>query len=122
MRVLLISPKSNFPDVTPGWLRIPTLTLGMLAALTPSQDEVTTVEEDYEPLPLDAHWDVVGITAMTATAPRAYELASLFKRNGAKVILGGVHPSVLPDEAAQHGDAVVVGEAEGVWQGVLAVR
>ena len=77
------------------------------------------VEEGHDRLPLDEHWDVVGITAMTATAPRAYELASLVKRNGAKVILGGIHPSVLPDEAAQFADAVVVGEAEGVWQEVL---
>jgi radical SAM superfamily enzyme YgiQ (UPF0313 family) len=77
------------------------------------------VEEEFERLPLEESWDVVGITAMTATAPRAYELASLFKRNGTKVILGGIHPSVLPDEAALFGDTVVVGEAEGVWKQVL---
>jgi len=120
MRILLVTPKSNFPDVTPGWLRIPQLTLPILAGLTPSEHEVLMVEEEFEPLPLDGHWDVVGITAMTATAPRAYELASLFKHNGAKVILGGIHPSVLPDEAAQFADAVVVGEAEGVWKQVLS--
>jgi radical SAM superfamily enzyme YgiQ (UPF0313 family) len=57
---------------------------------------------------------------MTATAPRAYDLSSLLKRNGANVILGGIHPSVLPDEASQFADAVVVGEAEGVWQEVLS--
>ncbi len=77
------------------------------------------VEEEFEPLPLDEHWDVVGITAMTATAPRAYDLAFLFKQNGSKVILGGIHPSVMPDEAARFGDAVVIGEAEGVWGQVL---
>jgi radical SAM superfamily enzyme YgiQ (UPF0313 family) len=119
MRVLLVSPKSNFPDVTPGSLRIPQLTLPILAGLTPSEHEVLMIEEEFEPLPLDGHWDVVGITAMTATAMRAYELASLFKNNGASVILGGIHPSVLPDEAAQFADAVVVGEAEGVWRQVL---
>jgi len=119
MRVLLVSPKSNFPDVTPGALRIPQLTLPILAALTPSEHEVLMVEEEFERLPLDDRWDVVGITAMTATAPRAYELASLFKHNGTEVILGGIHPTVLPNEAAQFADAVVVGEAEGVWQHVL---
>jgi radical SAM superfamily enzyme YgiQ (UPF0313 family) len=119
MKILLISPKSNFPDATPGWLRIPQLTLPILAALTPSEHEVLMVEEEFEPLPLDDDWDVVGITSMTATAPRAYELASLFRQNGAKVILGGIHPSVLPDEAARFADAVVVGEAEGVWEQVL---
>jgi radical SAM superfamily enzyme YgiQ (UPF0313 family) len=120
MKVLLVAPKSNFPDVIPGALRIPQLTLPILAALTPSQHEVLMVEEEFERLPLDDHWDVVGITAMTATAPRAYELASLFKHNGAKVILGGIHPSVLPDEAAQFADSVVVGEAEGVWKQILS--
>lgn len=122
MRILLVSPKSNFPDVTAGWLSIPQLSLPILAALTPPEYEVVIVEEEREPLPLGENWDVVGITAMTATAPRAYEVASLFKKNGAKVILGGIHPSVLPHEAAQFADAVVVGEAEGVWQQVSAMR
>jgi radical SAM superfamily enzyme YgiQ (UPF0313 family) len=119
LRILLVSPKSNFPDVTPGWLCIPQLPLSILAALTPPENEVVMVEEEREHLPLGENWDVVGISAMTATAPRAYEVASLFKQNGAKVILGGIHPSVLPQEAAQFADAVVVGEAEGVWEQVL---
>lgn len=119
MRILLIVPKGNFPDVTPRWLRIPQLTLPVLTGLTPPEHEVLTVEEEFEGLPLQDHWDVVGITAMTANALRAYELASIYKRNGARVILGGIHPSVLPEEAAHFANAVVVGEAEGVWQQVL---
>jgi radical SAM superfamily enzyme YgiQ (UPF0313 family) len=119
MRILLIVPKSNFPDVTPRWLRIPQLTLPVLAGLTPPEHEVLIVEEEFEGLPLDDHWDVVGITAMTANALRAYELASIYRHNGTKVILGGIHPSVMPEEAGQFADAVVVGEAEGVWQQVL---
>jgi radical SAM superfamily enzyme YgiQ (UPF0313 family) len=119
MKILLIVPKSNFPDVTPRSLRIPQLTLPVLTALTPPEHEVLTVEEEFEPLPLDDHWDVVGITAMTANVLRAYELASIYKHNGTRVILGGIHPSVLPEEAAQFADAVVIGEAEGVWQQVL---
>jgi radical SAM superfamily enzyme YgiQ (UPF0313 family) len=103
----------------PAWLRIPQLTLPILASLTPSEHEVVMVDEEVERLPVDEHWDVVGITAMTATAPRAYELTSFFRNNGAKVILGGIHPSVLPDEAKKFADAVVVGEAEGVWHRVL---
>ena len=119
MRILLISPKKDFPDVGRGWLRVPQLILPVLKALTPSEHEVLTVDEEYEPVPLDEHWDVVGITVMTPTAARAYELASLMQRNGSKVILGGVHASVLPHEAAQFADSVVVGEAEGVWQELL---
>jgi radical SAM superfamily enzyme YgiQ (UPF0313 family) len=120
MKILLISPKKNGSDeAAPGWLRLPQLPLSILAALTPPEHQVLTVEEEYEQLPLDENWDLVGITAMTATAPRAYELAQLFRRNGTKVILGGIHPSVLPDEAARFADAVVIGEAEGMWRKIL---
>lgn len=119
MRILLVSPRSDFPDITPGWLRIPQLSLHILAALTDPEHEVSIVEEEYEPMPLGEHWDVVGITVMTATALRAYELASIFRSKGVKVVLGGIHPSVLPEEAAEHSDAVVVGEAEGIWPKVL---
>ena len=102
LRILLVSPKrESFSDTTPGWLRIPQLPLSILSALTPPEHEVTMVEEEDGSLPLDEDWDVVGITAMTATAPRAYKLASHFRRNGTKVILGGIHPSVMPQEAVQ---------------------
>jgi radical SAM superfamily enzyme YgiQ (UPF0313 family) len=120
LKILLISPKKNdFDDACPGWLRIPQLPLSILAALTPPEHEVVTVEEEFEPLPADEDWDLVGITSMTATAPRAYELAPLFRRNGTKVILGGIHPSVMPEEAARYADSVVIGEAEGIWPQVL---
>lgn len=120
MRILLVSPKnSNSSDSTPAWLRIPELSLSILAALTPPEHEVMVAEEEDGRLPRDDNWDVVGITSMTATANRAYELAGTFRRNGTKVILGGIHPSVLPDEAAEFADAVVVGEAEGLWPEVL---
>jgi radical SAM superfamily enzyme YgiQ (UPF0313 family) len=119
VKILLVSPKSNFPDARPAALRIPQLTLPILTGLTPHEHDVLMVEDEYERLPLDEHWDAVGITAVTATAPRAYELACLFRQRGAKVILGGIHPSVLPGEAARYADAVVVGEAEGVWEQIL---
>ncbi|RKY11655.1 MAG: B12-binding domain-containing radical SAM protein, partial [Planctomycetota bacterium] len=118
MRVLLVSPRSVFPDVTPGWLRIPQMSLAILEALTPPQHDVRIVEEEVEQIP-DGEWDLVGISVMTATAPRAYELARRFRARGAKVVLGGVHATVLPDEGLRYADAVVVGEAEGVWQKVV---
>jgi len=61
----------------------------------------------------------VGITALTITAKRAYEIADTFRAKGVKVILGGSHPSALPKEASQHADAVVIGEAEGIWANVI---
>ncbi len=120
MRILLVSPKkTELDESVPGWLRMPQLSLSIIAALTPRGHEVVIAEEEDGPLPVEDQWDVVGITSMTATAPRAYELSLLFRNRGARVVLGGIHPSVLPEEAAQYADAVVVGEAEGLWPQVL---
>jgi radical SAM superfamily enzyme YgiQ (UPF0313 family) len=119
MRILLISPRSEYPDVTPGWLRIPQMSLLILAALTPSEHQVVAVEEEIEPVLVNGNWDLVGITVMTATATRAYSLADEFRRRGSKVVLGGIHASVIPEEAAAHADAVLVGEAEGAWGRIL---
>ena len=119
MRILLITPRSEFPDVTPGWLRIPQMSLLILAELTAPGHEVRVLDEEVEPIPWNEKWDVVGISLMTATADRGYHLSIKFRRQGAKVILGGVHPSTLPEEASRHADAVVVGEAEGVWPRII---
>jgi radical SAM superfamily enzyme YgiQ (UPF0313 family) len=72
-----------------------------------------------DPIDFDADCDLVGITSMTANAPRAYQVADEFRRRGRKVVMGGVHPSVMPEEAGAHCDAVVIGEAEPVWNAVL---
>lgn len=119
MKVLLISP-SIAPDIkTPKGLMIPQLALHILEGLTPPEYEVKTVEEEIEGINLDADADLVGISCMTANAPRAYHLAKEFKKRGKKVVLGGVHPTLLPNEALGYADSVVVGEAEGVWEKVL---
>ena len=73
-----------------------------------------------EPVDLNAPADWVAITAATASAPRAYEIADAFRARNIPVVMGGIHATVLPDEAATHVDAVVIGEAEPVWQTVLA--
>jgi radical SAM superfamily enzyme YgiQ (UPF0313 family) len=119
VKVLLISP-SIAPDIkTPDGLMIPQLALHILEGLTPPEYQVKTVEEETEGINLDADCDLVGISCMTANAPRAYHLAGEFKKRGKKVVLGGVHPTLLPDEALSYADSVVVGEAEGVWEQVL---
>lgn len=119
MRILLVAPRSDFPDSVPGWIRIPQMSLLILEKLSGNGHHVVTIEEDSAPLPIDEKWDLVGITVMTSTARRAYALSKMFRERGAKVILGGIHPSVLPEEASQHADAVLVGEAEPLWQGIL---
>ena len=100
-------------------LRFSVLPLTTVAGLTPRRHSVTLLDENVEPLDLDADVDVVGITFMTALAPRAYEIADAFRARGRTVVAGGYHPTFLPEEAAGHFDAVVVGEAEGNWERVL---
>lgn len=93
--------------------------LMVLAALTPPEWEVAIVDEEVEEISFDDPPDVAGITMLTTTAPRAYEIADAFRQLGTKVVLGGIHASVLPEEAIEHADAVVIGEAEDVWPEVL---
>ena len=92
----------------------------ILEGLTAPGHEVKIVEEEVEDINLDAPCDLVGISCMTANAPRPYRLGDEFRRQGRKVVLGGVQASLLPDEAMGHVDAVVVGEAEGIWNEALA--
>ena len=121
MRILLLAPsKGERARKARASIRFPQVSLLYVAALTPPEHEVVVIEEESQPLDLDAGWDLVGITCMTATAPRAYQIADGLRRRGVMVVLGGVHPSVLPDEAKVHCDAVVVGEAEPVWARLLA--
>ena len=119
MKILLISPTIDHSKRTNKGLMMPQLSLYILKGLTPLEHDVITVEEEAEPIDMDMECDLVGISCMTANAPRAYELARQFKARGRKVVLGGVHPTILPEEALQYADCVVVGEAEGVWEQLL---
>ena len=97
----------------------PPLGLAMVAALTPPEVEVSLTDENVTVVDFQKETDLVGITALTITAQRAYKIADTFRARGVKVILGGIHPSTLPEEASQHADAVVIGEAEGIWPNLL---
>ena len=113
MRVLLLSPSSD--EKRSHFFRIPQLTLSVIAMLTPPEIEVDIVEEEVEKINFEKYYDLVGISCMTAVAQKAYQLAGVFKKKGTKVVLGGIHPTVMPQEAIQHCDSVVIGEAEGTW-------
>ncbi len=125
MRIVLISPRGPlYRNRTGIWkksLRYAPLTLTTLAALVPPElnAEVTLVDEGITEIDPSIEADLVGISAITGTAPRSYELAAQFRRRGMPVVLGGVHPTLLPDEAARHADAVVVGYAEETWPELL---
>jgi radical SAM superfamily enzyme YgiQ (UPF0313 family) len=103
-----------------GGNKLPPLALLTVAALTPPEYQVTVVDEEVERLDFEMEVDLVGISILTTNAYRGYEIARRFRDRGVRVVLGGIHATVLPEEAARHGDAVVIGEAEGVWNRVLA--
>lgn len=119
MKILLISPCEDSDVKTPKGLMIPQLALHILEGLTPSEHEVKIAEEEIEDINLDEECDFVGISCMTSNACRAYYLAKEFKKRGKKVVLGGIHPTVLPEEAVQYADSIVIGEAEGIWEQLL---
>jgi len=125
LKVVLISPKGPLYRHRGGiWkksLRYQPLTLTTLAALIPPElpIDIRLIDEGIEEVPLDLQADLVGLTVITGTAPRAYELADTFRQRGIKVVLGGPHVTLIPEDAQPHGDAVVVGYAEDTWPELL---
>ena len=99
--------------------RMEPLMLGVLAGLTPRDVEVALYDDRVEAIPYDDPTDLVGITVETFTARRAYEIASEYRQRGVRVVLGGMHPTLLPEESARHADCVVTGDAENVWEQVV---
>jgi radical SAM superfamily enzyme YgiQ (UPF0313 family) len=97
----------------------PPLGLAIVAALTPPEVEISLTDENVTAIDFQKETDLVGITALTITAQRAYQIADTFRAKGVNVVLGGSHPSALPEEASQHADSVVIGEAEGIWPKVI---
>lgn len=93
--------------------------LPTLAGLTPPEIEVEIINEYNHPIDYEIDADIIGITVMTSHAPRAYEITEELRKRGKFVVLGGIHPTVLPEEAGDHADSVVIGEAEGVWETLL---
>jgi radical SAM superfamily enzyme YgiQ (UPF0313 family) len=125
LRIALLSPRGPLYRYRVGiWkksLRYAPLTLTTLAALIPTDlhVEVTLLDEGIAEIDPALDADLIGISAITGSAPRAYELADQFRQRGIPVVLGGVHPTLMPHEAAQHADAVVVGYAEQTWPQLL---
>jgi radical SAM superfamily enzyme YgiQ (UPF0313 family) len=119
MKILLISPERKRKKEEVFLFRLSFLNLPYVAAVTPPDVEVKIVDEAFEKINLDEEVDLVGLTAQTPVAPRAYQIAEEFKKRGIPVVMGGVHASMLAEEALQHVNAVVVGEAEEVWPDLI---
>jgi radical SAM superfamily enzyme YgiQ (UPF0313 family) len=125
MRIALISPKGplyrNRGGIFKKSLRYQPLTLTTLAALAPPELNADFVlyDEGSGDVPLDIDADIIGMTVITGSSTRAYELAAEFRRRGKPVVLGGPHVTLLPDEAAKHADSICVGYAEESWPQLL---
>ncbi len=122
MEICLIAPQQPKEKTRPGDAvppLFPPLGLMTVAALTPPEHRVHIIDEGVQELDWEMEPDLIGLTATTAHAPRAYEIADHFRAKGIPVVMGGMHASALPEEALQHVDAVVIGEAEGLWPRVL---
>jgi radical SAM superfamily enzyme YgiQ (UPF0313 family) len=101
---------------------VPNLALPILASLTPPEVDISFTDDLLTPIHLEKglkEVDLVGITVLTKTALRAYHIADAYRKKGIPVVLGGIHPSALPEEAKEHADAVVIGEAEEIWASLI---
>ena len=96
------------------------LCFAILKSMTPPDVETAFYDERLAPLPLNEPTDLAAMTVETYTARRAYQIADAYRRRGVAVVMGGYHPTFLPDEALRHADTVVVGDAEGIWPHVVA--
>jgi len=123
LKLLLVMPKSgrsHWGGVSKsGKAGFARLGLTTLAALTPDDWEVEILDARVTPMNYAVDVDLVGVTGLTSEIPSSYEIADGFRAAGVTVVMGGVHVSALPEEALEHSDAVVIGEAERVWAGLL---
>ncbi|HLE11413.1 MAG: hypothetical protein A2504_17340 [Bdellovibrionales bacterium RIFOXYD12_FULL_39_22] len=122
MKITFIMPSIGRKADTPSYLRtwqMEPLPIATLAALTPPAVEREFFDDRMDEINFETKTDLVAITVETYTARRSYEISYEFRKRGIPVIMGGFHPTLVPDEVAQYADSVFIGEAEGMWQQVL---
>jgi radical SAM superfamily enzyme YgiQ (UPF0313 family) len=122
MKLYLIHPDPNYYERQESKERkslFPPLGLLQVAGLTPPDIEIKLTDEAVEDIDFDYPANLVGISFNTASAIRAFDIAKEFRKRGAKVVMGGAHPSMMPEECAQYADAVCIGEAECYWTRLL---
>ena len=121
MRITLIQPAIGHrigEAYIRSWQMEP-LPIATLAGLTPSNVDLRFYDDRLEQIPFDEATDAVAIPVETYTANRAYQIASEYRRRGVPVVMGGFHPTLVPDEVARYAEAIVLGEAEAVWLEVI---
>lgn len=100
--------------------RMEPLQLGVIAGMTPADVEVVLYDDRMESIPYDEPTDLVAITVETYTARRAYEISAEFRQRGIPVIMGGMQPTLIPEEVVPHADSIYIGDAEFLWSEVIA--
>jgi radical SAM superfamily enzyme YgiQ (UPF0313 family) len=119
-KILLISPAYKVTIAKKSRvLCLPPYALLILATSIIDKYDVEIVDEAFEDINFDAQADLVGITCLTYTAPLAYKICEKFKKRGIPTVIGGVHPTIFPEEASKYADSVVVGEGDEIWLKVL---
>lgn len=119
MDILLLMPHPNANKSLFTRFSYPSLTLQQIAAVTPKEHNVEIVDERFGRVNFNKNYDLVGISCLTYNSIRGYEIADIFRKKGAKVVFGGYHASLLPEEAKKHADSVVIGEGEETWPRLL---
>jgi radical SAM superfamily enzyme YgiQ (UPF0313 family) len=114
-----IGRRPEAPDDYVGSWQMEPLALAVLGGLTPPGHELSIADDRMEKIPYHVPTDLVAINVETFTARRAWQIADEYRKRGVKVVVGGFHPTLLPEEAAEHADAVMVGEAEDDWAQIL---
>ena len=99
--------------------RMEPLTLGVVAAYTPSDVECVLYDDRMEEIPFDEPTDLAAISVELYNARRAYEIALEYRKRGVPVVMGGFHPTLAPDECLEYADAIVLGDAETIWPTVV---
>ncbi len=112
MKITFIRPNISDTRSPDAWRP---LVFAILANLTPPDVELDFFDEHLVPIPKELDTDLIALTVTTYTAKRAYQIASNFRQQGIRVVMGGYHPTFLPEEALHFSDSIVIGDAEGVW-------
>ena len=122
MWIKLISPDVTMRPMDSAFKKqmAPPLSLLVLGALTPRHHRVTIADENIERIVTTDSPDLVGITVKADTVRRAREISASYRRRGIPVVVGGIHPTACPEENAVYADACVIGEAEELWEDVIA--
>ena len=115
MRIKLVMPRMVEQEFT-----LLPLNMAMLVALTPPDIEISIVDEAVEKINFDEQVDLVGMSCTTTVAQRAYEIAAEYRERNVKVVMGGTHPTLIPQEAIKYADSICIGEAEELWEEIIA--